>query len=261
MSLEQPPNLAAIQISPMSLRIQKRKRRTLFFVDYDDTLLASTLLERHQCLSLDATVPESLKFDLQQNAEKAKAFLEWLLELGKVYIITNSEEGWVKLSAAKFIPEIVPSLEKCRVLSARSRYEAIYPAQPIEWKFAAMQAAYIDETYGAGHDAAPEQIISFGDSQTERQAALRLRTMLTDENRLKVIKFKERPTLDQLLNEIDLCLKCLSHYVEFDRDLDLTLTVVEEVEAPLTRRPSLRESALGPLLEKFAALSVVDVTA
>lgn len=52
-------------------------------------------------------------------------------------IITNSDEGWVKYSAERYLPNLIPILENYRVISARTRYEKFYPNQPLCWKAAA----------------------------------------------------------------------------------------------------------------------------
>jgi hypothetical protein len=38
-------------------------------------------------------------------------------------IITNAAEGWVEFSANRFMPSVVPCLEKVKIVSARARYE------------------------------------------------------------------------------------------------------------------------------------------
>lgn len=49
---------------------------------------------------------------------------------GQVLIITNAAEGWVQLSAAKFMPKTANFLRKnpdIEVISARTRYERAFP--------------------------------------------------------------------------------------------------------------------------------------
>ena len=52
-------------------------------------------------------------------------------------IITNSDEGWVKYSAERYLPNLIPVLKNYRIISARTRYEKFYPNQPLCWKAAA----------------------------------------------------------------------------------------------------------------------------
>jgi hypothetical protein len=55
----------------------------------------------------------------------------------QVIIITNSDEGWVKYSAERYLPNLIPVLKNYRIISARTRYEKFYPNQPLCWKAAA----------------------------------------------------------------------------------------------------------------------------
>ena len=64
----------------------------------------------------------------------------------QVIVITNSDEGWVKFSAERFVPYLVPVMENYRVVSARTRYEKFYPGQPLCWKAAAF-AHEVNEIY------------------------------------------------------------------------------------------------------------------
>ena len=50
--------------------------------------------------------------------------LELAVKYGKVYIITNAAEGWVEFSAAKFMPDVLPVLDKVTIISARTKYES-----------------------------------------------------------------------------------------------------------------------------------------
>jgi len=49
-------------------------------------------------------------------------------KLGKTYIVTNAAEGWVQLSANRFLPRVFKELKNdVEIISARTRYEAMYP--------------------------------------------------------------------------------------------------------------------------------------
>jgi len=48
-------------------------------------------------------------------------------------VVTNAETGWVQLSCQKFIPLVLPMLNKLTILSARSTYEAMFPDSPLKW--------------------------------------------------------------------------------------------------------------------------------
>ena len=55
--------------------------------------------------------------------------------LGKTYIITNAAEGWVEMSAKRFLPKILKELDSdVTIISARTRYEKAFPSNHFEWK-------------------------------------------------------------------------------------------------------------------------------
>lgn len=53
--------------------------------------------------------------------------LEISVEHGKTYIITNAAEGWVEFSCKKFMPAVLPILQKVNIISARAKYESKFP--------------------------------------------------------------------------------------------------------------------------------------
>ena len=60
--------------------------------------------------------------------EFASKLLEKSKENGKVLIITNAAEGWVELSAQRFMPKTAKVLRKdIEIISARTKYEHLYP--------------------------------------------------------------------------------------------------------------------------------------
>lgn len=75
------------------------------------------------------------------------------LIISQVIIITNSDEGWVKYSAERYLPGLLPILKNYRVVSARTRYEKFYPNQPLCWKAAAF-AHEANEHFCGVEDAA-----------------------------------------------------------------------------------------------------------
>lgn len=59
---------------------------------------------------------------------KAKTF-------GKVYIVTNAAQGWVELSAHRFLPKVYQTLQSdMTIISARTKYEKMYPRNYQKWK-------------------------------------------------------------------------------------------------------------------------------
>ena len=81
-------------------------------------------------------------------AKYAEKCLYEAAKYGEVILITNSDDGWVKFSAERFVPRLLPCLERFRIISARTRYERFYPNQPLCWKAAAF-AHEVNEIYTA----------------------------------------------------------------------------------------------------------------
>lgn len=54
---------------------------------------------------------------------------------GKTYIVTNAAEGWVEISARRFLPKTWHELKTdVIIISARTKYEALYPRKYQQWK-------------------------------------------------------------------------------------------------------------------------------
>jgi len=205
--------------------------KTVVFFDYDDTLLASSHLSS-QGYSLDSTKAFSREMDEELRALEALVIktLEAALRISEVYIVTNAETGWVQLSAKKFMPGLLPVLEKLTVISARSTFEKIHGNNPLKWKFCAFQDA-LNHAYGSMDTVARKNILSFGDSHVEREA-VRAATRGYENVRMKSIKFQERPTMEQLRRQLLLIEGTFNYLCTHDGDLDLQLTVfpLEEPE-------------------------------
>jgi hypothetical protein len=56
------------------------------------------------------------------------------MKYGKTFIITNAAEGWVEYSAERYMPSLLPVLEKITIISARTRYEPHFPNDFTKWK-------------------------------------------------------------------------------------------------------------------------------
>jgi hypothetical protein len=197
-------------------------KETLIIFDWDDTLLASSFLSA-KGYRLDTEKSKIVDVDggLRDLEQSIIAVLTLALQYGDVHIVTNAETGWVQLSAAKFIPAVVPLLNRVTVLSARSTYEGRYPDAPLKWKYYAFQ----DKLAPLFADPKKQKnILSFGDSHVEREA-VRAVTRGFPNTRCKSVKFAERPSLEQLRRQIELVTNCFQYIHHHEGDLDLQLTV------------------------------------
>lgn len=198
-------------------------RDTVIVFDWDDTLLSSSFLAAH-----GHTLDSDLEFDdeVADHLRKLETSVIDALTLaqrhGTVVIITNAETGWVQLSAQKFIPAVLPVVQKLTVVSARSTYESLYPDAPLKWKY----CAFFDRLTSLFADAGdePKNIISFGDSQVEREAVRAVSRNFSNAM-CKSVKFAERPSLEQLVRQVELVTNCFQSILTHQGDLDLMLTI------------------------------------
>jgi len=196
--------------------------RTIIFMDWDDTLLCSSVLS-NQGIKLDSDMENAgeLVGQLEELSDSVISVLNVAMSYGSVYIVTNGETGWVQLSAQKFLPSAVPILDKVRILSARSTFEALFPDSPMKWKFHAFQES-LNQEYADSHCI--KNVLSFGDSHAEREA-VRLVTRGLPNTRTKSIKFAERPTIEQLQRQLELVSNCFQYISSHEEDLDLCMSL------------------------------------
>jgi len=110
-------------------------KETIIVFDWDDTLLASSFLSsKGYRLDTDKSKLVDVEAGLRDLEQAIIQVVTLALQYGEVHIVTNAETGWVQLSAAKFIPAVVPLLHRVSILSARSTYEGRYPDAPLKWK-------------------------------------------------------------------------------------------------------------------------------
>jgi len=196
--------------------------KTIIFLDWDDTLLCSSVLSSNNIkLDSNLTAYPELQKQLDGLSTSIINILNAAEGYGEVHIVTNGETGWVQLSAQKFVPRVVPLLEKVRVLSARSTFEERFPDSPMQWKFQAFQQN-LAELYSG-----PEcikNVLSFGDSHAEREA-IRAVTRGLPYTRTKSIKFAERPSIEQLQRQLELVINCFQYINNHEEDLDLCMSL------------------------------------
>lgn len=196
--------------------------------DWDDTLMASSWIDREKLLNTPSFADLSAELQAQFGAleEHVGWCLAAALKLGTVVIITNAEAGWVEYSAKRFMPRLLPLLQTLRVVSARTTYERFYPGAPLCWKAAAF-AHEANQVFSgvatAGGDAPPlaREIISFGDSNEERTAVKIAAGQLDATS--KSIKFVDLPNPEQLRKQVETITSWLTWVCSHNTELDLML--------------------------------------
>ena len=103
------------------------KAGTVVLLDWDDTLLPSTMLTSLGYKVDESTaLPPDLASDLAGLEEDVIMLLDTCQQHGTVLLVTNAETGWVELSSERFMPTVIGELRKrgIKVVSARSAYES-----------------------------------------------------------------------------------------------------------------------------------------
>ena len=176
----------------------KQSFNSLFIFDWDDTLFCTSEISTINFLDENYIIPKGKKNKFLKLENEVKKILENCIEKGTTYIITNSEPGWVEFSCKKFLPSIVGLLDKINIISARGLYENQYPYDSFMWKINAFNdiVSLFDYTLLSN-------IICIGDSFLEIEAGKNLSNKFTNAF-IKTIKFKENPSIDELIMEIKL---------------------------------------------------------
>ena len=173
------------------------KNNTIFIFDWDDTLFFTTHLNPSKNSTFfyesktEKRLMNTIEFYVSEILNKA-------LSKGTVLIITNSSDGWVHSCSKFYYPNLLPILDKIKIISARELYQNEYPAEPITWKvktFNDLKKRFNFEKCMVSN------IICIGDDNSEIIAAKKLGESF--ENCLvKTIKFRDKPNLTDLIKQI-----------------------------------------------------------
>jgi hypothetical protein len=128
----------------------------------------------------------------------AHKILSLAIQNADTYIITNAEPGWVEYSAEKFYPKLHSILNKVKIVSARGEFERKHPNDSRQWKIQTF-LKMVDEF----DTNLITNFICLGDSIIEMEAAHIFASKFSQAF-IKTIKFKEGPSLDELIKELNL---------------------------------------------------------
>ena len=179
-----------------SIKIQKCN--TLFFFDWDDTLLCTTYLIPLLNSNNNKENIKIIKKKLVNLDENVSNLLKYTLQKGLVFIITNAGPGWVEYSSSAFLPLTAKILQNIQIISAKGLYSKNYPGDPRQWKIKAFKYAIESNNI---NKKLITNIISFGDSIIDLEAIETLKNIFCNAY-IKIIKFKENPHTIQLEKQI-----------------------------------------------------------
>mmetsp|Transcript_33108 Transcript_33108/g.101793 ORF Transcript_33108/g.101793 Transcript_33108/m.101793 type:complete len:268 (+) Transcript_33108:86-889(+) len=195
----------------------------LVILDWDDTILPTTWLQREGLLEDNSEAPSAeQQSKLEELADCAVRTLALARQQGRVIIVTNALQGWVEWSCWKFMPGLLAEVHGVEVISARSLYEPL-GAEVNQWKcFAFTQE--VDALCSRGPAGRQRTILSIGDSIYEHNALLHVTRDRPDCSG-KSLKFTSHPRVEELTEQHRLLLGCLQDVVEHLGDLDIDVTL------------------------------------
>ena len=204
-----------------NLLISSRKKfNNIFIFDWDDTLICTSILSPYGYFDDEMEVESSKMEKIEKLEIYVNKLLSKAIEKGDTYIITNSEAAWVEYSCERFFPKVYNLLSKIKIISARDLYEEKYPHDYKTWKMKAFNN--IIKYYSLN---IPTNIVSFGDSSYEIDATYDLSSKFTN-GIAKFIKFKEYPSIDDLIEQIKLTLEKFSIF--YSKTKNWTINIFEE---------------------------------
>ena len=129
--------------------------------------------------------PTALANKLRELDEVSVQLISKSKELGKVYIITNAADGWIELSANRFLPRVYQEIQKdVKIISARAHYERQFPRNYQKWKVEAFL-----ETRADMEELALTNLVALGDNIFEIEAAYILGAQYKNAF-IKTVKFR-----------------------------------------------------------------------
>ena len=196
---------------------KSKKYNSLFIFDWDDTLFPTSFSINEGLIKYKKNIlSEELK-NLFSVLEKIIInILNFAINKGDVYIITNSSIDWFKFSSKKY-PNIKSLLDKIKIISARDEYEKMYPGQTKIWK----SKAFLSLKNEINNNLVTN-IICFGDSIIELEAGKTLSYNLSD-SFVKTVKFKENPQIEDLIKQLTLIYDKIDYIYSKAKNLSITI--------------------------------------
>lgn len=205
------------------------EKSTVFILDWDDTCCATSWL---------SVGPPGVFVEVGDDGwmevleMRVLSLLKRGIMWGRIVIVTNAGEGWVEFSAQRWMPAVGKFLKSykgmIKVVSARERYERVF-GRDVGWMW--KHCAFFDELMeveriepvGKGR---VRNVIVLGDSMADQYAAHAACGSLRDKGvdcKLKVVKFLDQPSVEQLCKELTALLDHLEAMVCYKTAFDVAM--------------------------------------
>lgn len=182
--------------------------QNIFLYDWDDTLFFTTALKFRffeYCGHIFTEENDDnnlllmhFKSEISHLDYLAHSILSKSLLLGNVYIVTNSTANWVFDMASEYYSQTNAYISsgKVKVFSARDKYSKIFPYDRYMWK----KKAFLDIAKNYINDK-ETNVIVLGDTQMDINAGSIVSSYFKN-CFVKTVKFRERPSFDELLLQL-----------------------------------------------------------
>lgn len=187
--------------------------QTVIIFDWDDTLLCTSYLNIRQ----GHLTTQAVSQQLRRIEHFSRELLELSMRLGQTFLITNAMKGWVEFSAQKWLPGLLPTLEKIRIISARTEHEEEFPGNYGEWKIQAFLKVQRELD-----SQVITNLCSLGDSNFEMDAVHVMGNEFS-QALIKTIKFRDSPSPEELAKQLELVLAKFEKIVVNARNLKISL--------------------------------------
>jgi len=186
-------NMKVLNLQP------KKKSQNVFIFDWDDTIFCTSFIGDIPLSKLSADI----QLAVQLLDHTASRILQKATRAGDVFIITNSDEGWVEQSSKFTLPKTYEILQrkKINVISARKNYKNSFPNDLCRWKLEAFLK--LKEQFD---DEVTTNLVVVGDSDIEMKAGHALHQKFK-QCIFKTVKLKGCPKIDELIRQLKIVLK------------------------------------------------------
>jgi hypothetical protein len=177
-------------------KVAKIKKETIFLFDWDDTLMCTHFINlKNQNLTEDE------QYIVNNLGKVVWKFLKKCSEYGKIIIMTNSSEEWMKKTAVNFLKINEKMFENIKIISTRDKYLK-KGIEKKKWKEIALNELLLK--YGDKI----ENLICASDSEKDIEVFKNI-SKENKEINISTIKFKSKPSPLIMIKEI----KYLSNFL------------------------------------------------
>ena len=176
------------------------KKETVFVLDWDDTLMCTSFIfSRTQGLTNEE------KNIINNLGKIVNIFLEECIKYGKIIIMTNSTEKWMKKTAENYLKIKKNLIEQIKIISTRDKFEK-KRIESKQWKQITLEEILLK--YGDKI----ENLICGSDSERDIDVFKNISKKYKDIN-ISTIKFKAKPSPLIMIKEIEYLNKKLNDII------------------------------------------------